>query len=208
MPDFSETQPIPLQNYYEFNFETESESGFGASPQVTGLRVRIVGYASPRWGSAKSASEADRLNFRLSAKRAETVQGALEKELRARLGKNLRIDYAVSELNPSDPEGIQIGSYGAGSADALAAAHGDRTNNAKMSRKVDVMIEKITTTYVTGGVSLPPGRLSGTTNSWAIRVTKLRVLAAAVVLGTIEIALRNRYTDKSIYATADIWGAD
>jgi hypothetical protein len=75
-----------------------------------------------------------------------------------------------------------------------------------MSRKVDVMIEKITTTYVTGGVSLPAGRLAGRTDSWAIRVTKLRVFVAAVVVGTIEIALRNRYTDKTIYATADIYG--
>jgi hypothetical protein len=75
-----------------------------------------------------------------------------------------------------------------------------------MSRKVDVVIEKITTTYATGGVSLPPGRISGRTDSWAIRVTKLRVFVAAVVVGTIEIALRNRYTNKTIYATADIYG--
>jgi hypothetical protein len=206
MPDFGETQPMLQQSEYDFNFESDYESGVGASPQSVGLRVRIVGYATPRWGSAKSAAEADRLNFRLSSRRADTVRAELEKELRARLGRNIRIDYAVSELNPRDPEGIQIGSYGAGSADALAAVHGDRTNNAKMSRKVDVMIEKITTTYATGDVSLPPGRLSGTIDSWAIRVTKLRVFVAAVVVGTIEIALRNRYTDKKMYATAAIYG--
>src|SRR5689334_12458349 len=109
MPDFGEMQPMLLQDEYELNFESDFEGGFGASPQsVVGLRVRIVGYASPRWGSAKSGAEADRLNFRLSTRRADTVRAALEKELRARLGKNIRIDYAVSELNPRDPEGIQI----------------------------------------------------------------------------------------------------
>ena len=162
MADFGAIQSMLRQHEYELNFESELEGETGA-PQSVGLRVRIVGYASPRWGSAKSATEADRLNFQLSSRRAQNVQTEVEKELRARLGNNIRIDYAVSELNARDPEGIQIGSYGVGSADALAAAHGDRTNNARMSRKVEVMIEKTTTTYMMGGVSLTPGRLPGAT---------------------------------------------
>ena len=205
MPDLGGMQSMLRQHEYELNFKSELEGEAGA-PQSVGLRVRIVGYASPRWGSAKSATEADRLNFQLSSRRAQNVQTEVEKELRARLGNNIRIDYAVSELNARDPEGIQIGSYGVGSADALAAAHGDRTNNARMSRKVEVMIERITTTYMVGGVSLTPGRLPGATDSWGIRVTKLRAFVAAIVVGTIEVALRNRFTDKTIYATAGIYG--
>jgi len=68
------------------------------------------------------------------------------------------------------------------------------------------MIEKITTTYTTGGVSLPPQRLPGKTDSWALGVTKLRMLAAGLALGSIEIVLRNRLTGKQMFATADLYG--
>ena len=186
--------------------KTSGGAGIGSSPQSFALRVRIVGYASPRWTSAKSAAAADRLNFDLSSKRAEAVRAAVEKELRAKLGNNIKIDYAVSQLDPHDPQGIEIGSYGAGSHDALVAARGDRRDNSEMGRKVEVMIEKITTTYTTSGVSLPPQRLPGKADTWALGVKKLRMLAAGASIGSVEIVLRNRLTNKTMYATADLYG--
>jgi len=182
-------------------------AGFRNAPRSFALRVRIAGYASPRWRGAKSATEADRLNFQLSAKRAELARALVERELRARLGANIKIEYAVSQMDAQSPQGIEIGSYGAGSVDALAAVGGNRKDNSEMYRKVEVMIEKITTTYTTGGVSLPPQRLPGKTDSWALGVTKLRMLAAGPAFGSIEIALRNRLTDKQMFATADLYGA-
>jgi hypothetical protein len=182
------------------------EAGFGNTPRSFALRVSIIGYASPRWRGAKSTPEADRLNFALSSKRAQTVEAAVAKELRARLGANLKIDYAVSEMVPRDPQGIQLGSYGVGSIDALAAAKGNRVDNSVMGRRVEVMIEKITTTYTTGGVSLPPQRLHGKTDSWSLGVKKLRILAAGVAVGSVELVLRNRFTNKQMYATADLYG--
>jgi|GEM_PF-3809328 len=181
-------------------------AGFGNAPQSFGLRVRIIGYATPLWKGARSAAEADRLNFELSAKRAQAVHAIVEKELRAKLGDHVKIDYAVSQLEPRSPQGVEIGSYGVGSSDALNAAHGDRTDNSEMHRKVEVMIEKITTTYTAGGVSLPPQRVPGRTNSWTLRVTKLRMLAVGPALGSIEIILRNRLTNKQMFATANLYG--
>ena len=109
-------------------------------------------------------------------------------------------------MDAQSPQGIEIGSYGAGSVDALAAVGGNRKDNSEMYRKVEVMIEKIAATYTTGGVSLPPQRLPGKTDSWALGVTKLRMLAAGPAFGSIEIALRNRLTDKQMFATADLYG--
>ena len=63
--------------------EMDGEAGFGNTPRSFALRVRIIGYASPRWRGAKSATEADRLNFKLSSKRAEAVRAIVEKELQA-----------------------------------------------------------------------------------------------------------------------------
>jgi hypothetical protein len=191
-----------------FTFETEPFEyfEFGNAPRSFSLRVRIVGYASPRWRGAKSATEADRLNFQLSSKRADLVHRLVDKELRAKLGPNIKIEYAVSQLDPKTPDSIEIGSYGVGSADALAAAGGNRKDNSEIHRKVEVMIEKITTTYTTGGVSLPPQRISGLTDSWALGVTKLRMLAVGPAAGSIEVVLRNRLTDKKMFATADLYG--
>jgi hypothetical protein len=198
--------PSPVVAPIRLQPNMDGEAEFGNTPRSFALRVRIIGYASPRWRGAKSATEADRLNFQLSSKRAEAVRAIVEKELRAKLGNNIKIDYAVSQMEPHSPQGIEIGSYGAGSVDALAAARGNRKDNSEIHRKVEVMIEKITTTYTTGGVSLPPQRLPGQTDSWALGVTKLRMLAAGAALGSVEIVLRNRLTNKQMFATANLYG--
>jgi hypothetical protein len=180
-------------------------AGFGTAPRSFALKVRIIGYASPRWKGAKSAADADRLNFDLSKKRAQTVENFVEKELRARLGEDINIRYSTSQMEPRNAQGIEIGSHGAGSSDALTAARGDRTDNSQIARRVEVMIEKITTTYTTGGISAPQ-LVREKTDLWAIRVTKLRMFAAGPAIGSIEIVLRNRETDKQIYATANLYG--
>src|SRR5688572_1087375 len=101
----------------EFEWEAPPRAGFGNTPRSFALKVRIIGYASPRWRGAKTAAEADRLNFQLSSRRADAVHALVEKELRARLGNNIKIDYAVSQAEPTTPQGIEVGSYGVGSAD-------------------------------------------------------------------------------------------
>lgn len=212
--DYSFAPGVSLRRELRFEAEAEdlesgsrgSKPGFGNTPRSFALRVRIVGYASPRWRGAKSATAADRLNFQLSSKRAAAVHALVEKELRARLGPNIKISYAVSQMEPKTPEGVEIGSYGVGSVDALAAGGGNRKDNLEIHRKVEVMIEKITTTYTTGGVSLPPQRVPGMTDSWALGVTKLRMLAVGPALGSIEVVLRNRLTGKQMFATADLYG--
>jgi hypothetical protein len=55
----------------------------------------------------KERAEADRLNFELSSKRAQTVHAAVEKELRAKLGVDIKIDYAVSQIEPRNPQFLE-----------------------------------------------------------------------------------------------------
>jgi len=182
-----------------------ARAGFGTAPQSYALRVRIVGYASPRWRGAKNATEADRLNFQLSSKRAAAVHAIVDKELRARLGPNVRIEYAVSQLEPKTPHDIEIGSYGVGSTDARAAAHGNRGDNSQINRRVEVMIEKITTTYTTKTVTTPQ-RAPGKSLSWSLGITKLRMFSIGGAAGSIELVLRNSLTKKQMFATADLYG--
>jgi hypothetical protein len=172
----------------------------------SGLRIRIVGYASPRWASSKSAEEADRRNFVLSTKRAETVHALMEKMLRNQLGDGIKIEYAVSHSEPRNPQGIEFGSHGAGSFDALTAAHGDRKDNSAKARRAEVIIEKITTHGTTSTISLPPQRVPGQSTSWALGVTKLRALAFGGAAALVEVVLRNRLTDKRMHATAELYG--
>jgi hypothetical protein len=178
------------------------KAGFGTTPRSFALRVRIVGHASPRWKAAKNKEEADRLNFDLSTKRGDEVQRAVERELRTRLGNGIPIDYAVSTEDPQNPRGIEIGSYGVGSTRPGTGGK----DNAEIDRKVEVSIEKITTTYTTGRVSLPTRRVPGKTDSWAMGVTKLRMLSVGGAIGSIELILRNRLTNKQMEARADLYG--
>jgi hypothetical protein len=176
--------------------------GFGNTPRSFALRVRIVGYASPRWRSAKDPREADRLNYDLSKKRAQEVEGVVEIQLRAKLGKNIQIDYAVEEDNPQNPKFIEIGSHGSGSNRGPAGS----PDNAEIDRKVVVAIDKITTTYTSGGVSHPTVQLPGQTDSWSLGVTKVRMGAVGLAIGSVELVLRNRRTNKQMAARADLYG--
>jgi hypothetical protein len=210
-PESFDPARAPVRIRKELRYQAEPEQlesgfpGFGSSPRSVALRVRIVGYASPRWRGAKNASEADRLNFRLSSRRADAVQAIVERELRARLGPTMKIHYAVSQLHPKSPQDIEIGALGAGSGGALAGG-ARRNDDSEINRRVEVMIEKITTTHTTGMVSLPPQRVSTKSQAWTMGVTKLRMLAAGAAVGSIEIVLRNLLTRQQMFATADLYG--
>ena len=187
-----------------YNPQMGGSVGFGNSPKSSALRIIAVGHASARWRGAKYAQEADHRNYELSTKRANAVLDVAKAELRARLGANFPIEYAVSEIEPRSPSGILIGSFGDGSNEARLKK--SRQDNSDSDRRVELKIEKITTIYTSGRVSLPPQRISGRTDSWALGVTRLRMIAAGAAVGTIEVRLRNRLTGKAMYGTADLYG--
>ncbi len=182
----------------------EEVAGFGHSPKSFALRVIAVGHASARWRGAKNATEVDANNYKLSTKRADAVLDVAKKELQTRLGANFPIEYAVDEIEPRAPSGIVIGSYGEGSIQARLKK--SRQDNSDSDRRVELKIERITTYYTSGGVSLPPLRIPGRTDAWALGVTRLRMVAVGGALGSIEVRLRNRLTDKAMYAAADLYG--
>lgn len=180
-------------------------AGFGNTPQSFALRVTIVGHSSVRWRSARSGQQAMSRNHDLSTRRADAVRELVEKELRKKLGPSFPIEYAVSSVDSRVKSGVTIGAHGEGSIQALRQGKG-RNDDSQSDRRVEVKIEKITTTYTTGGVSLPPLRIAGETKSWALGVTRMRALAIGYAHVDVELVLRNRLTDKRMYATASLDG--
>lgn len=72
------------------------------------VRIHLVGHASPRWRSARSAREADRRNAELSEARAQAVRAAVEELVREALpGQDLVFRY---DYTPADPRGEESGS--------------------------------------------------------------------------------------------------
>lgn len=172
----------------------------------TGLRIRIVGHTSPRWVGARSHAEADRLNHALSVRRAHTVHALVERLLRAALGPKLPIPYASSHRQDEGPAGVELGSFGEGSATGLRAANGDRGDNSARARRVEVAIERVDTHGAWAGLSLPARRQPGASERWSIRLTSLRAVAIGAAVARISLRLTNRLTGKSMDAYADLAG--
>jgi len=179
-------------------------AGFGNSPRSFSTRVTVVGHASARWRGAKTVGEANRKNYELSVKRADAVFAIVETELRAHYGPKFPIEYAARGVDAQKPAGVMIGAYGQGSDVALRTK--PRTDNSDYDRRVEVRIERIVTHYTTGNVSLPPLVIPGRTTEWALGVTKLRSTALGYANVGLEIRLRNRRTDKAMFATATLHG--
>jgi hypothetical protein len=62
----------------------------------THVSVLLVGHASPRWKSAKSAAEADKENLELSERRVRSVRQAVEKIIRFKL-KDHKLTFSFDE---------------------------------------------------------------------------------------------------------------
>jgi hypothetical protein len=180
--------------------------GFGKQQKSYSVRITIIGGASPRWRGAASKVTADHLNEQLSKARAANVQRDIEHTLRS-LDPDIKFDAGVS-TSGSHPSGIEVGSYGVGSREALVQAKGDRLNNDEMHRSVVVTLDFITTRYGQTGVSLQPKRYSAICSSWHVTIRSLDLfgMGVGIVGGLVNLDLRNGYSNKIMHAQATLSG--
>jgi hypothetical protein len=137
--------------------------------RVTGqfLRVRIVGHASARWRSARTADSASARNRALSEKRAAVVKEIVLRQLAGKVP--VPIDVDVSIMDDDDATVVTVGSHGEGSRAALERSGGDRSADEQRDRRVDIEAELATTERRTDRTRV---RRSAVTRDWLFTITR------------------------------------
>jgi hypothetical protein len=142
------------------------------------VRINVVGHASPRWKSAKSAAEADILNQRLSEARAKNALRAVESILKKEL--------------PGLP--IIVPSKGVGSHERFPTASED---NAAIDRSVLITVELTTTRPGYKFQPRAPRRVYVPSKVWTLKVLSMvRGAGLGIVIIHLKVSLRNPYTGK------------
>lgn len=168
----------------------------------------VVAHASPRWRSATSPADADKRNLKLSEDRQRNVQAVVERILREQIKPKGQIQSWKSPL--VIPEGVEVGGIAVGSKDSIVASKGDRQNNDKLYRKVDVVFERFITKAVNATVST--GQESAKIRKWwGVRVEHLNVHFRAAnsvnaAFGDATLTLTNDLTNKSALAKVTLTG--
>jgi hypothetical protein len=164
----------------------------------TRIEVRLIGHASPRFKSADSRKEADRLNLELSKKRAAAVRPIIEKAFKKALpAQTLVFNYTEEcvshELGTSEH---QITEEARGSTDTLKEAHGDRSSDAPQLRRVDVYTRLTFTFDGMAGASKDYGlvRISEKTRHWAIKIAVSANVHVTAGGSYMYLTLKNRET--------------
>jgi hypothetical protein len=165
------------------------------------LRVRIIGYSSARWKSARTAEQAAALNLDLSQRRAEAVKEIVLRELSGKVP--IPIDVDVSILDADDGEAVTVGGHGEGSREALERT-GDRRSNEQRDRRVDIDAELVTTERGSTSVRV---RGSALTREWELTVTRFSDLGFGYARADIEVELRNTRSGKVATGRARLEGA-
>jgi hypothetical protein len=178
------------------------------APPIQALRFMVVAHASPRWRSATSPADADKRNLKLSEDRKRNVQAVVERILRDQIGPRGQIqrrNYPVVI-----PEGVEVGGVAVGSKESIVASKGDRQNNDKLYRKVDVVFERFIMSTVSATVST--GQESAKIRKWwGVRVEHLNVHFRAAqpnnaAYGDATLTLTNDLTNKSALAKVTLVG--
>jgi hypothetical protein len=185
------------------------QAGFGKEPSARSLLVTIVGHASPRWKGASTKEEADRLNEKLAKQRAEVVRAEIKQLIHNEFGQNVKIDFDMSRAEGEHPSYIGINTSSAGSRDTLAEVGGDRERNDEISRRVDVVIEMLTTKFHEVGRSVPAKRISTYTKVWDVRIKRLLVSGIVIpgpAWGWVELVIRNYISGKEMLFRAMLYG--
>jgi len=130
-----------------------------APPAKLTVRVEIVGHASPLWKGAKTEDERVKNNDVLSKQRAEAFMREFKPALEKALGKYQLNFVTASHTEGNEPDrSATVGTWGIGQRESLRKAGGDKTNNASIYRRTDVVVqiarsvqeqlpEKVTRTY-------------------------------------------------------------
>jgi hypothetical protein len=171
--------------------------------RVTGrfLRVRIVGHASARWRSARTAESASARNRALSEKRAAAVKEIVLRQLAGKVP--VPIDVDVSIMDDDDDTVVTVGSHGEGSRAALERSGGDRSADEQRDRRVDIEAELATTELRTDRTRV---RRSAVTRDWLFTITRFKDFARWYGRGELEIEITNPLSGKVATGSARLEG--
>lgn len=179
------------------------KAGFGTTSTGHSLKVTIRAHASPRWKGAKSQEQADKLNLELSESRAKASQKLIDRYLKDNLGDDVKISY---NIQPATPRSIDVSTGALGSEESLKLSGGDRTIDDEYYRRVEIVFELFISTTKQVTKTVPPKHKSTITNKWKVLPKKIRVMAAGVGAGGIELVIRNPISNKEMSGVAKLWG--
>ena len=196
-----------------------ADPGHTEQAHAPSFRVRIIAHASPRWRGARSPAAADRLNLELSRRRGEAVRTEVERLMVKHFGAGVSIDFDV-DIDAQDNT-VAVDSEARGSRDTLREARGDRADNARDRRRVDVIIDSSQRVSGQARSSRPPLMRSNASKFWHVSVD----MSAGASLGgagaLLKLTLTNDLTGRqmqgtvfaggggpkaSLGASASIWG--
>jgi hypothetical protein len=186
----------------------KAKPGFGNTAETRSLKVEIVGHASPRWKGATSADEADRLNDDLSRRRSEVVSAALEKQIKAKMGDDVLIDYGPVP-GTQNREGIPVDRSHKGSQEAREKSGADRARDDEYFRRVDVNVDFKGTKWITEERTVPGKTHFGWSRDWKVTIKQVGVHGIVIpgpAWGGIEIVIKNPKTNKERTYTAILKG--
>lgn len=170
---------------------------------VTGrfLRVQVVGHASARWRSARTAEQAAGRNQELSERRAAAVKEVILQELAGRLPVPVDVDVCV--VDDEDVEGAAVAGHGEGSREAVKRTEGDRRSNEQRDRRVDVEAELVTTERGRERVLV---RRSARTRDWRFTVTRFKDFGVGYARVELELEITNMLTGRRATGRARLEG--
>jgi hypothetical protein len=158
--------------------------------ETLAIRITAEGHASRRWRTARSASEASRLNERLSDARARTIRA--------------EITRIINGLNPFFP--IAPEAKGVGSRHPFPTAS---ENNASVDRSVLVMVDLVRTRLIDKQVARPPRLVYGPSTSWSLTIASLLGGSAFGARGSfLRVKLQNNSTHRELSLAGDMVGGD
>jgi hypothetical protein len=169
----------------------------------THVKVLLVGHASPRWKSAKSAEEADKKNLELSQKRVHSVRQAVERIIRFKLKDHkLTFSFDESQAPEEHPGEVSIGTLAKGSQEALVESGGDRSAVGKHFQRVDIRVDL--THLIAGEAPSQEIRLayeSPATRDWALNLGVSGDLHFGFGMSITHILLKNLKTKRCANGT-------
>ena len=170
--------------------------GYTEAARPASYRIRVIAHASPRWKGAPDAKEADRLNLELSQRRARAVGQAVEKRLTKLLptGSTTTVE-ASADLNEGT---VGVEEEAHGSRDTIKEARGNRKDNAKERRRVNVYVSSSQDVLGEAPASKEAEFQPTSSIFWHIAVNVSGGAGEGVGAGFLAVALTNDKTGETM----------
>jgi hypothetical protein len=179
-----------------------SDPGYQEEAHAPNFRVRIVAHASPRWRGARGDTDADRRNLALSQRRAEAVRVQVENLLAQHLGPaatSIDVHTAIDDQDGT----VGVGTEARGSRDTLPEARGDRSDDARERRRVDVIIESSQRISGKATVSRPHLTVPTASKFWHVSVDMSAGGSVGAAGSLLTLTLKNDSSGQEM--TGRVW---